>query len=221
MRQRALENNGSFLRFADDMVLACSDRGTCEELIFTAAGLLHEIGLNINVSKVKYFEKASFERHWGFGILDKFEGDGTLAEGLEALKARWDQGDFGRRETALKRAVTILARHPEMHLWRDWAFSVTAASQDLLLSLNERQMSSLLRIAPDLREAVGLLIQVVLNAPYTVPKARLLRCLEPYRSHADQDVRTQVLAMTASIQHLADPVLDLALKNTPPVYMQA
>src|SRR5262249_3628185 len=65
-RRYALEHDGDFMRFADDMVVCAADRQQCEELVFHASEELHELGLNINVAKVNYCSKHEFERFWGF-----------------------------------------------------------------------------------------------------------------------------------------------------------
>ena len=53
-REHVHSNAGDFMRFADDMVVCCATRRGCERLVFEASSRLHELGLNVNVAKVKY-----------------------------------------------------------------------------------------------------------------------------------------------------------------------
>lgn len=147
MREKSQGCGSHFMRYADDMVLACPDLNTCEKLVFFASSELHRIGLNINVAKVKYLSKEEFELWWGFKILDDLEVDERLVEGLNQLRSSWDDKRFGRRETALKRAITKLAKCPKLHRWRRWAYETAYSSESFLLVLDERQMRNLLCIS--------------------------------------------------------------------------
>mgnify|MGYP003951253375 CR=1 FL=1 len=46
-----------YIRYADDMVLCCPSKRICQDLLFSACELLHDIGLNVNSSKVKLLSK--------------------------------------------------------------------------------------------------------------------------------------------------------------------
>jgi hypothetical protein len=215
MREKSLGCGSHFMRYADDMILACPDLNTCEKLVFFASSELHRIGLNINVAKVKYLNKEEFELWWGFKILDDFEVDERLVEGLNQLRSSWDDKRFGRRETALKRAITKLAKFPKLHRWRRWAYETAYSSESFLLVLDERQMRNLLCISENIQDAIQSLSFSVLHAPYTQSKACLLRCLESFYSHQDCEVRESVRSVVAVIKNLHDPVLDFAIKNMP------
>jgi hypothetical protein len=217
MRKEAQGHGSHFMRYADDMVLACPDLDTCKKLIFFASTELHRIGLNINVAKVKYLSKEEFELCWGFRILGNFEEEARLIEGLDQLKASWDDKRFGRRDTALKRAITKLAKSPKQHQWRRWAYEMAFSLESFLLVLDERQMRNFLCIAESLQDAIRSLSSKVLCSPYTQPKACLLRCLEGFRGHKDREVKNSVQFVISNIVNLHDPVLDLAIKNVPGV----
>lgn len=59
-----------FMRYADDIVVRANNERSCRDLVFRAAIILNSLGLNINVSKVAYYTKASMNEHWRFDIMD-------------------------------------------------------------------------------------------------------------------------------------------------------
>jgi len=215
MRRLAQEREASFMRFADDMVLACPDQATCEELVFRASMELHRFGLNINVAKVRFLTSQDFHRWWGFAIMDSFEVEDQLLVGLEALRRLWDDEGYGRRHMALKRAISKLAQRPQLGEWQAWAYGVACSSEETLLELSESQMRNLLKIAPSLPDAIDCLVAAILKSPFTAPMACLLRCIEPYLAHRDQSVRTAAHQVVESIRKVNDPVLNLALDTIP------
>lgn len=219
IKEESESRNSRFMRFADDMVLCCPDRTTCNKLVYFAAGILHSIGLNINVSKVKYLNKNEFEAHWGFGILDGFESGAVFEDlmigSLRELQSRWYDKSFERGETALKRAIGLLVNFPEFPGWRKWVCKVAFESEDFILKLNERQMRNLIGLSVDKKEALVSLASRVLEFPFTQPKAFLLRCLEGFLSDKDNELSELARRFVSDISNLDDQVLNLAIKNTP------
>jgi hypothetical protein len=89
--------------------------------VFEASLKLHELGLNVNVAKVKYCSKQDFRRFWGFVVMDRF-ASGDVRQGLSLLRDLSDDDAFGRRATALKRAITLVDQETDLGLWRRWVY---------------------------------------------------------------------------------------------------
>jgi hypothetical protein len=204
-----------FMRFADDMVVHGSTRQECEELVFKASGALHELGLNINVAKVRYCSKEEFQRFWGFAIMDQFEA-GNLVDGLIMLRGVIDEDTFGRRSTALKRAITVVGRDPggRVGFWRQWVRN-KALEHRIPMQLSSHQLLSFIRLYEDTAQALRQLIPVFLNQPFTQPKAILVRALEQLRGTASVEVRTLCTDTISEIERLGDPVLSMGIANMP------
>jgi hypothetical protein len=199
------------MRFADDMVICGASRADCERFVFEASSRLHAIGLNVNVAKVKYCNKREFQRFWGFVIMDRFESDESV-EALSLLRDFVDDDTFGRKSTALKRAITIVDKHPELGLWRRWVHD-TAAAADLPLQLSREQLLAFLRISNDLPDALNRVVRAFSEQPFTQPKAILLRVLEALRKSRSAEVRDLCTRGIANLGVLNDPVLNIALKH--------
>jgi hypothetical protein len=144
-REHVRSHQGDFMRFADDMVVCSTTRAGCERFVFEASSRLHEIGLNVNVAKVKYCSKRDFQRFWGFVIMDLFESGETI-DALSQLRKVVDDNTFGRRPTALKRALTIVDREPDLGLWRRWVHDAATAA-NLPLQLSREQLLAFLRLS--------------------------------------------------------------------------
>ncbi len=217
MRESSLRDGSTFMRFADDMVLACPDSGTCRKLVYFASKELNAIGLNINVAKVKYLTKSEFDCWWGFSIMDGFENRDDESALRQLKEFEQDRAGFGRWHTALTRAVGLLSKRGDMRYWKDWLYETVTGDEDTVLSLKEAQMGNLIRLSRDIHGAIGILSTVILKSSYSQPKACLLRCLEEYRGHKDSEVRSLVSSVVSRIKGLSDPVLDLALNNMPEI----
>lgn len=210
-RERVRHHDGDLMRFADDMVVCSPTRTGCEGFVFEASSRLHEIGLNVNVAKVKYCSKREFQRFRGFVIMDHFES-GQPIEALSLLREVVDDDQFGRRSTALKRAITVVDREPEIGLWRRWVHDA-AVARDLPLQLSGEQLLAFFRLSGDFAAALNNHIRVVIDQPFTQPKAIMLQVLDGLRKDKSQAVRELCTAGIRQIRELADPVLDVALKN--------
>lgn len=215
IREKAVDKSCDYMRFADDMVIACPSHETCRNMVYESALELHRLGLNINVAKVRYLRKSEFERWWGFSILDDLQVPENVERGLTELQARFDDRGFGRRETALKRAITVLGKRPDLSVWRKWVSEQALSSEEFVLSLADNQMKSLLLISEGIPDALNDLSIVVLAAPFTQPKACLLRCLEGFRCHEDVRVKEAARTVYEEIAAIDDPVLKLAIANIP------
>ena len=210
MRDACQGRDAHYLRYADDMVLACPNEDLCRELVFRAGQELHRIGLNINVAKVKYLDREAFEAWWGFSILNDLDVDGQLERTLERLRFSWGEESFGRKQTALKRAITKLARYKQEVSGRRWVYETAMGLEEFVLGLDDRQMGSLLLISGNPLEAATTLSRIVLNSPYTQPKACLLRCLEKFLNAEDQGMKRLAESVVAQIANIHDPVLGMA-----------
>jgi hypothetical protein len=210
-REHVQSRGGDFMRFADDMVVCVSTQQECERFVFEASARLNDLGLNIAVAKVKYCTKAEFERFWGFVIMDRFENN-EPDEALSALESVITDDSFGRRLTALKRAITIVDREPRLAGWRRWVHDAVVEA-DLVSRLSREQLLAFMRLSGDFPASLDEVTTTVVDQPFTLPKAILLRALEGLQRHRIGAVRDIVMSMTQRIAQLNDPVLNLALKH--------
>jgi hypothetical protein len=202
---------GHYMRFADDMVVRSESEATCKEFVYRASQELHRLGLNINVAKVRFRPKSDFNRYWGFVIMDKFES-GESVEGLILLKRYISGDDFGRKTTALKRAVTLASRlkGTEPRTWRNW-IRETASQEKLPLQLTREQLLAYARLYDDPVAAWTDLVPLFLRQPFSQPKAILLRALRGYGREESVRLLDLWKATVDEIGKLQDPVLDLCL----------
>lgn len=212
-RAQAQDYGGDYMRFADDMVVCASSRHECEALVFRASQQLHELGLNINIAKVQYCSKRDFERFWGFVIMDHFEA-GNLIPGLNLLRKVIDDDIFSRRTTAIKRAITILSNRPGFAFWQRWVRDA-ALEYGVVPQLSPHQLRAFLRLYGDDATALEELLPIILDQPFTQPKAVLLRALEEFRNDPSLDLRTAYDVCHRKIDQLDDPVLNIALRHMP------
>ncbi len=204
---------GDFMRFADDMVVCAETQQRCQGLVYCASEKLHELGLNINVAKVRYCSKEDFERFWGFVIMDQFEA-GNVIEGLSLLRDVVDENTFGRGSTALKRAISVLSRErvkPQLVPWRQWVRNMVL-KHNIALQLSREQLLSLIRLYDDVLGALNELVPLFLNQPFTQPKAILLRALEAFQKSPSTLVRAVCAKAVREIAALDDPVLNLTIR---------
>jgi hypothetical protein len=82
-------------------------------------------------------------------------------------------------------------------------------------------MKSLIEISDDTLGALKSISEIVLSYPFTQPKAHLLRCIESYYSHKSSKVRSLALSCLNDIVALDDPILNLAVANTPEKLLSA
>ena len=109
------QHNCEYLRFADDMTIFAPNRKTAEFIIFEASKLLHKIGLNINCSKVKFFNKIKYQEYQAFEILTILEED--TADSLNRavnmyFQYKDDKKDF-RKDRVIRRIITVLSKNPQ------------------------------------------------------------------------------------------------------------
>jgi hypothetical protein len=212
-RELVMSRGGDYMRFADDMVVRGTSEQACKDFVYRASEALHRLGLNINVAKVRYLPKMQFNKYWGFVIMDRFEA-GELVEALILLKGFITNDEFGRKPTALKRAITLVAKWnaPEAEWWRSWIVE-TSLKEFVPLQLSREQLLSFLGLHNDVGVAAQQLSKLFLDQPFSQPKAIFLRALEDLnlkdiRSDTLQQAREEV---RGRIRELQDPVLNLCL----------
>lgn len=225
-RDHVLNRGGDYMRFADDMVVKGASEQICKDLVFVASEALHRLGLNINVAKVRYMSKERFNKYWGFVIMDRFES-GRVSEAMTLLKDFISHDEFGRKPTALKRAITLVSKSEDdsMKWWKAWVRD-TALHEAVPLQLSREQLLSFIRLYDDPNTAIQQLSPIFLDQPFTQPKAIFLRAIEDLlaavniknedtnRRGSDglNEARQQVWSQ---ISALRDPVLDLCLGTFP------
>mgnify|MGYP000117792765 CR=1 FL=1 len=214
MKVAAQIAGADYLRFADDTTLCCPTREAARDLIFDASGLLHEIGLHINVAKVEYLTHEEYELHWGFRIMALLEQPGTVEKGLELLKSRWKKKGFKRKYTALRRAITILGKRTDLPSWRKWVVEKAVRDPEFLASLSDHHMRNLVVMAKPLASALKRIEDAVTPLRFSQPKAYLLACAERFLKSSEPGVAKRAQLIVDKIRTINDPVLDLAIKNS-------
>jgi len=215
MRKKALGSNSDYFRYADDMVITCNDEKQCSDLVFFASQELHKLGLNINATKVRFDTSARFNERWGFDVMYDLESNdiNTISSGLDKLKNHWYNENYDRKYTALKNAISILLRHPDLDNWRKWAYLTSTSSIDDIIHYNHRQLNNIISISDDPALAIDELSSSILRTPFSHPKACLLRCLEKYQKHNNQRVKENANYVISAIDKLNDPILKLTIGN--------
>jgi hypothetical protein len=201
-REYVLNNGGDFMRFADDMVVCATSEETCRQLVFEASTRLHE---------VTYCSKRDFERYWGFSVMGQFEA-GNVVDGLRELQRRKDDDQFGRRSTALKRAITIVDREPGLRGWRTWVRDAVLGAK-LELQLSREQLHGLVRLYDDTLTGLGQIVPIFLDQPFTQPLAILLRLLETFSRDTSSEVRQYCQSAIRRVEAIGDPVLEIAVRH--------
>ena len=213
-RDVVLERGANYMRFADDMVIRAGSKRECMDLVYRASDDLHRLGLNINVAKVRYCPKKEFNQYWGFVIMDHFES-GELVDGLNLLKTFIQEDAFGKRATALKRAVTLISKAEDgadMRWWKAWVREF-GRQEELPLYLSREQLLAYISLYDDAASALEDLSPVFTEQPFSQPKAVFMRVLGEFkRTHPDrvQDVCAKAID---SFGGLNDSVLNLCLKG--------
>jgi hypothetical protein len=119
---------------------------------------------------------------------------------------------FGRRSTALKRAITLIDQEPHLREWRIWVREAVIKT-GLLLQLSREQLLALLRLYDDPMTGLTLIIPDFLDQPFTQPLAILLQVLKSFTKSPSVEVRDYCLSVVGQVQHRNDPVLTVALKH--------
>jgi len=208
-RDQIAGDEGEYMRFADDMVVRGRTEKMCREFVYRASEALHRLGLNINVAKVKYCSKKEFDQYWGFVIMDRFES-GQLLEGLGLLRTFITKDDFGRKTTALKRAISLVSRteDPEAKWWKEWVREA-AFEEAVPLQLSREQLISFIRLYDDPTVAMQRLVPLFLDQPFSQPKAVFLRAMDYPMANGNMLLKEAKQNVVERIKGLHDPVLDL------------
>ena len=147
--------------------------------------------------------------------MDRFES-GEAVKALSLLREVIHDDRFGRRSTALKRAITLIDREPDsaVGVWRRWVFeAVTAAN--LPLQLSREQLLAYMRLSGDFPSALDGIIRTVVGQAFTQPKAILLQVLHSLQANPSSEIRDLCESGIHQIGELGDPMLNLALKHAP------
>lgn len=213
-RKIVSDRDGHYMRFADDMVVRANSERECMDCVYNASEELHRLGLNINVAKVQYCSKADFEKYWGFVIMDRFES-GDVIGGLARLKNFAENDWFGRKITALKRAVTLVSKSndgTEMKWWKSWVREA-AMREALPLQLSREQLIAYMKLFDSPAVAIEDLMPMFLEQPFSQPKAVFTRAIEHFAGSDSPRVEELTRAVIQCLSNLHDPVLDLCVRN--------
>ena len=103
--------NCDYLRFADDMTIFAPNRKIAEFILFEASKLLHRIGLNINCSKVKFFNKQEYQEYQAFEILALLDENCSVKKIKQAIRLYFAYKDAGkdfRQDRVIRRFISVL-----------------------------------------------------------------------------------------------------------------
>ena len=64
------EINGVYLRFADDQIIILNDEKRLNDLLYVITRELNKLGLNLNASKIKKFNKETIKVFYGLTVFD-------------------------------------------------------------------------------------------------------------------------------------------------------
>ena len=88
------------------------DKKTAEYILFEASKYLHKLGLNINCSKVRFFNKVDFQIYQAFEILSLLD-DGKNREDFNNAVSMYfknkDEDKIFREDRVIRRIISILA----------------------------------------------------------------------------------------------------------------
>jgi hypothetical protein len=100
--------NAQYLRYADDMLFYCESKESAEKLVFEASKLLSKIGLNLNSSKVEYFDNLErFNQYWAFEIFELL-GNPTITANINnglQMFLDWKDGNVSFKEFSVLRRI--------------------------------------------------------------------------------------------------------------------
>lgn len=106
MSNYAIKNKSSYLRFADDQIIAAPSKEEAEKIMFVASERLSRIGLNLNAAKAKVLNRDEFGEHWSFDIFRFLSDPKNIKEVIKAynifrsrinLRKRFNKGTVLRR----------------------------------------------------------------------------------------------------------------------------
>ena len=129
-----------YLRFADDMTIFAPNKKIAEYILFEASKYLHKLGLNINCSKVKFFNKAGFQIYQAFEILALLDDKKSKEDFNKALCMYFqnkDEGKIFRNDRVLRRIITILATKNSNYIntnYKDRLFDELLSDENLSIS---------------------------------------------------------------------------------------
>lgn len=115
--------NCDYLRFADDMTIFAPNKKIAEFIIFEASKILHKIGLNINCSKVKFFNKTQYQEYQAFNILALLDEKCTSEKISKAIRLYFEyinsNKDF-RKDRVIRRLISVLSQQKNQELPREF-----------------------------------------------------------------------------------------------------
>jgi hypothetical protein len=88
------KNRASYLRYADDQIIAARTREDAERIMFVASERLSRLGLNLNAAKAKVLSRDDFANHWSFDIfrlLSDLKNKKKIVKGYKLFKEKLDK----------------------------------------------------------------------------------------------------------------------------------
>lgn len=104
------ELDANYLRYSDDMIFFCPDKAVASQLLLFASKELHKIGLDINSSKVKFFDGSDeFLQYWCFDDFIKLQSNdpNEINTVVEKYFNLIDEGKDFRKDSLFKYIVKL------------------------------------------------------------------------------------------------------------------
>lgn len=112
MRELSSKHNFEYVRYSDDQIIMLEDSSMADQILHNASIFLHELGLNLNSSKViEFTSREDFSYYWCFDVFghlsNKQDHDG-IKYGASYFRCKAESHDDRpwRYETILKRLVS-------------------------------------------------------------------------------------------------------------------
>lgn len=109
IKQLCNKNNSGYLRYADDQIIASPDEKTAKKIMFAASKELAKLGLNLNASKARFFDRDEFQDYWSFDIfklLEDPDNGENVKKAWEMYQEKISKGKKFKPETILKRLLS-------------------------------------------------------------------------------------------------------------------
>ncbi|PIT97136.1 hypothetical protein COT77_03085 [Candidatus Berkelbacteria bacterium CG10_big_fil_rev_8_21_14_0_10_41_12] len=132
------KQNSSYLRYADDQIIASPNEKTAKEIMFLASKGLIKLGLNLNASKAKLLNKDGFYKYWSFDIfklLIDANNANRIQQAWTLYKDRLRNGVKFKPETVLKRILSCNLSQLPIAI-KNEIFN-ESIQKDFLISINE------------------------------------------------------------------------------------
>lgn len=186
-----------YIRWADDIIFVGRDKRSLEIVTYLYATELHKVGLNLNASKTKCYTKRQIEEYRCLDILKllSFKEVDKINQAIDIFKHRVSSEAWKCREdTVAKNLLSLLTNKPIQKYnqtffdqWNNWKECdqhknwlknhIISRGFEMVGVLDSKKLNKLMGLYPDKNEGLAEVTKIIIEKPYTSPKAELLKCL--------------------------------------------